>query len=133
MTWRDELAALREAGYDVLDWLSAQEGADGAISVTACLVRSDRPAEHRLVSSVAPVASVADLFASAAWHERETAEMFGIEFAGSPDPRPLLLSGDEDPPLRKQTPLPARLNPWPGAVDPAKPARRQQPPGTPWR
>lgn len=133
MTWREEVAAARDDGYDVLDWLSAQEGADGEVAVTACLVRSASPGAYQLLRATAPVASVADLFGSAAWHERETAEMFGIEFAGSPDPRPLLLSGDEDPPLRKQTPLPARLNPWPGAVDPAKPARRQQPPGTPWR
>lgn len=132
MTWREQLATVRDEGYDVLDWLSAQETADGTVTVTACLLRSDRPAEQRLIRAAAPVPSVADLFGSAAWHERETAEMFGIGFAGSEDNRPLLLPGDAQPPLRKRAPLPARLQPWPGAIDPAKPARQQQPPGTPW-
>ena len=50
----------------------------------------------------AKVASVADLFRTAEWHERETAEMFGIEFVGHPDPRKLLLPDEIDGhPLRK--------------------------------
>ncbi|MFN8183310.1 MAG: NADH-quinone oxidoreductase subunit C [Candidatus Nanopelagicales bacterium] len=132
MSWRDELQALRAEGYDVLDWLSAAEDADGALTVTACLLRSAEPSQVRLVHAPAPVPSVADMFASAAWHERETAEMFGVAFDGHPDPRPLLLAADDEPPLRKSTALPARLDPWPGAVDPAKPRRPQAPPGTPW-
>lgn len=37
------------------------------------------------------------------WHERETAEMFGITFEGHPDPRKLLLPDDFDEyPLRKE-------------------------------
>ncbi len=37
------------------------------------------------------VPSVADIFPGLEWHERETHEMFGIEFEGHPDMRPLLL------------------------------------------
>ena len=132
MTWREDLSALGDDGYDVLDWLSAVEHPDGTVTITACLLRSEAPAEVRLVSAPAPVPSVADLFGSAAWHERETAEMFGVAFAGHPDPRPLLLAAVDAPALRKSTALPARLDPWPGAVDPAKPRRPQTPPGTPW-
>lgn len=131
MTWRDEVRAARDAGYDVLDWLSACED-EGEVSVVACLIRSDDPGDMILLRTSGEFESVADLYASAAWHERETAEMFGITFAGSADPRPLLLPAGAQPPLRKQTPLPARLNTWPGAVDPAKPRRTQTPPGTPW-
>lgn len=131
MTWRDEVLAAREAGYDVLDWLSARED-DGVVTIVACLVRGDDPADCVLLRAPAEVESVADLYASASWHERETAEMFGITFAGAADARPLLLAAGAQPPLRKQTPLPARLGPWPGAVDPAKPRRTQTPPGTPW-
>lgn len=129
--WREQLMAAVADGYDVLDWLSAQD--DEPVVVTACLVRSDDPESWRLITAAAPVPSVSDLFASAAWHERETAEMFGVEFVGHPDPRPLLLAEDLAAPLRKQSPLPARLQPWPGAIDPAKPRRAQQPPGTPWQ
>jgi NADH-quinone oxidoreductase subunit C len=48
------------------------------------------------------VETVSDIYRTAEWHERETAEMFGIDFAGHPDPRKLLLPDDIDGhPLRK--------------------------------
>ena len=37
--------------------------------------------------------SVADLWKTANWHERETAELYGIQFKGHPDLRKLLLPG----------------------------------------
>ena len=63
--------------------------------------------------------SIASIFAGANWHERETAEMFGINFAGHPDLRNMYLpSGFEGHPLRKDFPLLARvIKPWPGIVD----------------
>jgi NADH-quinone oxidoreductase subunit C len=59
------------------------------------------------------------LFAGAAWHERETWEMFGIRFLGHPDLRHIYLPSDfEGFPLRKDFPLLARMvKPWPGIVD----------------
>lgn len=130
MTWREQVLAAVSEGFDVLDWLSAS---DDPLTVTACLVRSEQPTDLRLLSAPAPVESITDLFASADWHERETAEMFGIVFAPVA-PAPLLLAPGVASPLRKQTPLSARVDqPWPGAVDPAKPRRSQQPPGTPWQ
>jgi NADH-quinone oxidoreductase subunit C len=48
------------------------------------------------------VETVSDIYRTAEWHERETAEMFGIEFIGHPDPRKLLLPDDIDGhPLRE--------------------------------
>jgi NADH-quinone oxidoreductase subunit C len=53
-----------------------------------------------------PVPSVADLWASADWNERETFDMFGIEFEGHPDLRRILMPDDyTDFPLRKELPL----------------------------
>lgn len=131
MSWREQIDQARAEGFDVLDWLSARD--DGEVTITACLIRSGAPAEFVLLHAPAPVPSIADLFPSAAWHERETAEMFGVEFAGSLDPRPLLLPSGAPAVLRKDVPLPARVEqPWPGSIDPAKPRRRQDPPGTPW-
>ena len=59
------------------------------------------------------------IWAGANWHERETAEMFGIQFVGHPDPRHIYLPGDfEGFPLRKDFPLLSRMiKPWPGIVD----------------
>ncbi len=55
------------------------------------------------VSRTRPVLpSIGRIFPGAVWHERETAEMFGIVFADCPDSRHLLLPDDADfHPLRK--------------------------------
>ena len=60
--------------------------------------------------------SIWDLYAGANWHERETMEMFGIEFTGHPQPVKLLLPEPfEGNPLRKDFVLMTRVaKPWPG-------------------
>ena len=60
-----------------------------------------------------------DLYAGANWHEREAAEMFGIDFVGHPNLINLYLPGEfEGHPLRKDFPLLSRrVRPWPGIVD----------------
>jgi NADH-quinone oxidoreductase subunit C len=47
--------------------------------------------------------TLSGVWPSAAWYERETRELLGIDFQGHPDPRPLLLPDDWDgpPPLRR--------------------------------
>ena len=53
-----------------------------------------------------PVPSLADVWKSADWNERETYDMFGIEFEGHPDLRRILMPDDyTDYPLRKEFPL----------------------------
>lgn len=86
------------------------------------------------------VPSLVAVFAGASWHERATAEMFGIVFEGHPGLTPLLLpDGFEGHPLRKDVVLAARVDrPWPGAKEPGESdadlvaggrRRRAQPPG----
>ena len=81
--------------------------------------------------------TVRGVFAGAAWHEREAAELFGVEFVGGERRRLLLNSEFEGTPLRKDEVLAARtgMN-WPGAKEPgesdASPGRRRLvPPGVP--
>ncbi len=66
--------------------------------------------------------SLTDVWAGAAWHEREAAEMAGIEVSGHPDLRPLLLStGVGVHPLRKDVLLVSRaVRPWPGRLEPGE-------------
>jgi NADH-quinone oxidoreductase subunit C len=58
-------------------------------------------------------------YLGANWHERETHEMFGIDFAGHPGLHNLYLPLEfEGFPLRKDFPLLSRrVKPWPGIVD----------------
>lgn len=62
----------------------------------------------RVPSESPSLPTVTDIWRGAEWAEREAREMFGIEFAGHPDPRNLLLDEDIDiHPLRKSHPLAA--------------------------
>jgi NADH-quinone oxidoreductase subunit C len=131
--WRASAESMR--GWR-LDLLTAIDRTD-SVDVIAHYVRGREHVWH--LTRVAPegsLASIADLQPAAAWAERETAEMFGIEMG---DGTPLLRhDNDARPPLRKSTPLAARVQtPWPGAAEPgddgrqgANPSRRRtRPPG----
>jgi NADH-quinone oxidoreductase subunit C len=88
---------------------------------------------------------VAEVFAGARWHERETHEMFGIDFTADGsvlDLETLLLPDEfEGHPLRKEFVLASRVaKPWPGAKEPGesdahaagpRTRRRARPPGVP--
>jgi NADH:ubiquinone oxidoreductase subunit C len=145
--WRPAVAVARGLGWSFLDFLSAVDEPDG-FRVVCHLVSVD-PFGHLAVRTLLPreapaVASVEEEYAGAAWHERETAEMFGITFLG-PDGEPLdrpgllLPPGFEGHPLRKDHWLVARQEKaWPGAKEPgesdrdATPSRRRlRPPGVP--
>ena len=68
--------------------------------------RNDRLRLKVRVADTGPVPSVAGIWRSAEWNERETYDMFGIRFDGHPDLRRILMPDDyTDFPLRKEFPL----------------------------
>jgi NADH-quinone oxidoreductase subunit C len=90
------------------DYLSCLCGVDYPDAVTivyhlfSTKNRQKATVKAPVLKSDARIASVTGLWIGADWHERETAEMFGITFEGHPDPRKLLLADDNDAhPLRK--------------------------------
>ncbi|MEV4556635.1 NADH-quinone oxidoreductase subunit C [Kitasatospora sp. NPDC049285] len=146
--WIEALTAARDGlGLAFLDWLSAVDDLAEGFAVCAHLAAVGRPGEVRRLllrtrvpreGAVLPTAT--GVYAGAAWHERETHEMFGIDFAGHPHLIALLLpDGFEGHPLRKDFVLAARVaKDWPGAKEPGEsadhggPARRKmQPAGVP--
>ena len=134
--WRPAVAAARDAGAAWFDLLTAYDDADAGFAVLVRLAREGADAvllRTRVPRTAPDLDSVADLYPGAAWHEREVHEMFGVGFAGHEGMRPLLLrAGAPAHPLRKETPLRARVEAtWPGAVDPGgrAPRRRSLPPG----
>ncbi|HWC13093.1 MAG TPA: NADH-quinone oxidoreductase subunit C [Actinomycetota bacterium] len=68
--------------------------------------------------------SISDVFKGALWHERETNEMFGIDFDGHPNLVNLYLPEDfVGHPGRRSFKLPSRaIKEWPGAKDPEEAA-----------
>jgi NADH-quinone oxidoreductase subunit C len=125
------------------DWLTGVDEGEDGFGVVAHLW-SPRLRHGALVRTSVPNAdprlpTITAVFPGADWHERETAEMFGIEFAGHPNPVKLLLPDEFDGhPLRKDFVLAARVaKSWPGAKEPGEsesgaPSRRKiRPPGVP--
>ena len=153
--WREQVEAAMGEGFTFVDWLSAVDRTyleEPGLDVVARLLdlRTTGAAQGlRLTTRVADggtLESLTPLAPGFAWHERETHEMFGLDFAGFVDGtdlglRPLLLpDGFEGHPLRKEFQLAARASkPWPGGKEPGEghdsvrsPSRRRvQAPGVP--
>ncbi|MDE0643977.1 MAG: NADH-quinone oxidoreductase subunit C [bacterium] len=135
--WKESLTIVAgDLGLGFLSWLSAVDWTDEV----AVGDEPDQPVErhYELLCAVSnltdgrlvlisteidhkspSIESVADVYPGANWHEREAAEMFGIEFVGHPDLTKLYLPDEfEGFPLRKNYPLLSReVKPWPGKVD----------------
>ncbi|MEV7302820.1 NADH-quinone oxidoreductase subunit C [Streptomyces clavifer] len=144
--WTDALETARDVlGCRYFDWLSAVDEPGTGFRVCAHVAALGEGTVRRLlVRTVVPhdaptLPSAIGVYAGAAWHERETHEMFGIGFEGHPHLVPLLLpEGFEGHPLRKDFVLAARVaKAWPGAKEPGEsehggPKRRTMlPPGVP--
>ena len=93
--------------FEVMCRLSSIENAEAAQFIAAV------PKDDAVIDSIT------ELFGGAEWHERETHDMFGIDFAGNPNLAPIYLpEGFIGHPLLKSYPLLAReVKPWPGDVD----------------
>ncbi|MCW2598759.1 MAG: NADH:ubiquinone oxidoreductase 27 kD subunit-like protein [Frankiales bacterium] len=142
--WSEVAAVVRDQGYSFFDLLTAVDlEADGF----EVLLRLWDPVRHegvvlrtRCPRDDARVPTLTPLFAGAGWHERATAELFGVAFDGHDTARLLLPESFAGHPLRKEFVLAARVaKRWPGAKEPgeseadlATPSRRRpQPPGVP--
>ncbi|WP_139151380.1 NADH-quinone oxidoreductase subunit C [Streptomyces sp. WMMB 322] len=150
-SWIPALETVRDGlGCRFFDWLSAVHEPGTGFQVcahVAALPDAERPGgplRRLLLRTTVPheapeLPTATGVFAGAAWHERETHEMFGVVFTGHPNLTPLLLPESfEGHPLRKDFVLAARVaKAWPGAVEPGEsahgaPKRRQMlPPGVP--
>jgi NADH-quinone oxidoreductase subunit C len=143
--WVEAVTAARDGlDCDFFDWLTAvdelEQGYLVVVHVWSIARRHGVLLRTRLPHQDPAVASVVPVYAGAAWPERETHEMFGIDFPGHPHLAPLLLPPEfEGHPLRKDFVLASRVaKPWPGAVEPGESTvdgatRRQpmRPPGVP--
>ncbi|MFF0433029.1 NADH-quinone oxidoreductase subunit C [Streptomyces sp. NPDC004327] len=146
-SWIAALEIARDKlGLTYFDWLSAVDEPGTGFRVCAHVASVGPGGVRRLllrttVPHAAPsLPSAIAVYAGAAWHERETYEMFGVTFTDHPHLVHLLLPENfEGHPLRKDFVLAARVaKAWPGAKepgeshDPAAPKRRQMlPPGVP--
>ena len=108
---------------DYLDMVCGVDNGEDGITVVAQLYSTRQGHHLRLKVDCAatdPVCpTLADIYPGADWHERETAEMFGVRFEDHPNLVKLLLDdGFEGHPLRKDFTLMSReAKIWPGALE----------------
>lgn len=88
-----------------VDWPERAERFDVVYNLLS-LAHNHRARVIVTTDAAAPVPSVASIWSSATWYERETWDMYGVVFAGLADHRRLLTDyGFEGHPLRKDFPL----------------------------
>jgi len=130
-TARDQLDLVFFSFLSAIDWAKEVEVGDPLkdgdfeeriemLTTVSDLSEGQRVTFSADLSTENPVIdSLVGVYAGANWHEREAAEMFGIDFTGHPDLSALYLpDAFEGNPLRKSFPLLSReVKPWPGKVD----------------
>lgn len=96
-----------EMNFDAMQFMSAIDWIhEGLLELIYFLYsyknKSNLAVRTKLSRTNPKIISVADLYKTADWHERETHELFGIHFTAHPDLRNLLLPENfEGFPLRK--------------------------------
>jgi len=124
--WREVAEHLLREPRLKLDWLANLSGVDYVADGKMCCVYDLWSFEHRHAFAVKvyttrekpSIASVADLWPAADWHEREAFDMLGIDFPGHPDLRRILCADDwEGFPLRKDYVYPREYHGIPGSVE----------------
>lgn len=98
--------ARNEMGFTQLSFVTAVDRIpENTIEVIYRLfnydTNEDMVLRAKLDRAAPKVDSVSGVFRTADWHERETAEMFGVTFLNHPDPNRLLLPDGVDAPMRK--------------------------------
>lgn len=96
----------RQLGFIHLSFLTAVDRADENLIELVYALYSyaegfSLTARVELGRAAPEIETISDIFRTADWHERETAEMFGVKFLNHPDPRRLLLPEGVNAPLRK--------------------------------
>jgi len=124
-TCRDE----RLLAYDMFDSLFGVDVREDGFDVVAVLYSTSTGNRIALRARCeggreAPsLSSITDVYRGADWMERETYDMFGIDFPGHPglEPRILTVENFEGWPLRKDFHLASRVaKPWPGVAEPVE-------------
>ncbi|HVL32005.1 MAG TPA: NADH-quinone oxidoreductase subunit C [Actinomycetota bacterium] len=127
--WLSTARHLHDCGhcrFDFITFLSAVDEEERGFEVVLH-VYSVRRQHHVNLKALVPrenptIASLSDVWLGANWCERETWELFGIEFEGHPNLVKLLLPVEFDGfPLRKDFLLMTReAKEWPGMKEPAE-------------
>jgi NADH-quinone oxidoreductase subunit C len=131
--WKAHATEMKQIGFVRCEWLTATHNGGDAFEISLMLSNEDLSENLILVTEIETSAhSLVSVYPNVSFHEREVAQMFGVNFIGSNDTSPAFeieLSGF---PLRRDFALATRADTqWPGAVEPDENAKRRPslPPG----
>lgn len=131
--WVNKASEMKQIGFVRCEWLTATH--NGGDSFVISLMLSNEDVTESLIISTqieASLESLSAIYPSVTFHEREVAQMFGVEFLGQ-DSTDLAFEIElVGFPLRRDFALATRADTqWPGAVEPDETARRRPslPPG----
>ena len=131
--WSEVHADLLNRGAVRLEWLTATHNLGQAFDVTSCVATADLSQRWIISTAIdASVATLVGIYPQADFHERETAQMYGVEFTGRDATESAFDAPFDGHPLRRDFALRTRQDAaWPGAVEPDASARRRPslPPG----
>ncbi len=108
---KEKAREIKESGYTYFSFMTAVDNGK-SLTLYYRLVNTDNNSEVWLivenVEYGSEVPSLYDVFEGADWHERECYDLFGVRFAGHPNPKRILLPEDyEGHPLLKSFPIDA--------------------------
>lgn len=131
--WLTQAKEMKQRGLVRCEWLTATHNGGDSFEIALMLSKEDLSESVILLTNAeGSIDSVSDIYPAVEFHEREVAQMFGIEFVGLKDLSPAFeieLSGF---PMRRDFALATRAGAeWPGAVEPDENAKRRPslPPG----
>lgn len=125
--WQAQALEMKQKGFVRCEWLTATHNGGDAFEISLMLSNEDLSENLILVTEIkANIDSLVDVFSNVGFHEREVAQMFGVEFIGSNDTSPAFEIDLSGFPLRRDFALATRADTeWPGAVEPDENAKRR--------
>jgi NADH-quinone oxidoreductase subunit C len=131
--WQPQVADMKHKGFVRCEWLTATHNGGDSFEVSLMLSKEDLSKSAILSTYVeGRIDSVSDIYPAVEFHEREVAQMFGLEFSGLKDLSPAFEIELSGLPMRRDFALATRAGAeWPGAVEPDENAKRRPslPPG----
>lgn len=131
--WHAQVANLKQTGFVRCEWLTATHNGGDTFAISLMLSKEDLSESVILSTNVeVNIDSVSDIYPAVEFHEREVAQMFGLEFVGLKDLSPAFEIGLSGFPMRRDFALATRAGAeWPGSVEPDENAKRRPslPPG----
>lgn len=131
--WQTQANDLKQRGFVRCEWLTATHNGGDSFEISLMVSNEDLTDSLILVTEIeTSIDSLCAIYPSVDFHEREVAQMFGVEFNGIDEMAPAFEIELSGYPLRRDFALVTRADSqWPGAVEPDETAKRRPslPPG----